>query len=89
MPDPKADEVPNQLGDLGRDLGGVVNGDPQARQDFMDDLMVFVDRSPKPEAPVKELAAQVIDAVVATKPSEAAVAPLLEHALRGDCRAGN
>ena len=42
MPDVKADDVPNQLGDLGRDLSGVVNGDPQARQDFVDDLMVFV-----------------------------------------------
>ena len=78
MPDTKADEVPNQLGDLGRDLGGVVNGDPQARQDFVDDLMVWV-RTPESEAPVKQLAAQVIDAVVATKPTESAVAPLLEH----------
>jgi hypothetical protein len=81
MPNPKADEVPNQLGDLGRDLSGVVNGDTQARQDFMDDLMVFVDlqKSPGAEAPVKALGAQVIDAAVATKPSEAATAPLLEH----------
>ena len=81
MPNPKADEVPNQLGDLGRDLSGVVNGDAMARQDFVDDLLVFVDtgKSPNAEAPVKALAAQVIDAAVATKPSEAAAAPLLEH----------
>jgi hypothetical protein len=78
MPDVKADDVPNQLGDLGRDLTGVVNGDPQARQDFVDDLMVFV-MVPEAEAPVKQLAAQIVEAVVATKPSEAAVAPLLEH----------
>jgi hypothetical protein len=78
VPDTKVDDVPNQLGDIGRDLGGVVNGDPQARQDFVDDLMVFV-RVQEAEAPVKQLAAQVVDAVVATKPSESAVAPLVEH----------
>jgi hypothetical protein len=81
MPDPRADEAPNQLGDLGRDLSGVVNGDPQARQDFMDDMMAFVDleESPGAEAPVKVLATQVLDGVAAARPSEAAVAPLLEH----------
>ena len=81
LPNPKADEVPNQLGDLGRDLSGVVNGDVQARQDFVDDMMAFVDleEAPEAEAPVKQLASQVLDAVVATKPQEAAVAPLLEH----------
>jgi hypothetical protein len=81
MPNPKADEVPNQIGDLGRDLSGVVNGDSQARQDFMDDMMAFVDldRAPDAEAPVKQLAGQVLEAVVATKPQESAVAPLLEH----------
>jgi hypothetical protein len=81
VPNAKADEVPNQLGDLGRDLSGVVNGDAQARQDFVDDMMVFVDlqKSPGAEAPVKALATQVLDAAVATKPSEAASAPLLEH----------
>jgi hypothetical protein len=81
VPDSKAEDVPNQLGDLGRDLSGVVNGDPQARQDFVDDLMAFADleASPDAEAPVKALAAQVLDAVAATKPSEAATAPLLER----------
>jgi hypothetical protein len=81
LPNPKADEVPNQLGDLGRDLSGVVNGDVQARQDFVDDMMAFVDleQAPDAEAPVKQLAGQVIDAVVVTKAQESAVAPLLEH----------
>jgi hypothetical protein len=81
LPNPKADEVPNQLGDLGRDLSGVVNGDAQARQDFLDDMMAFVDleQAPDAEAPVKQLAGQVIDAVVATKAQESAVAPLLEY----------
>ena len=81
VPNPKADEVPNQLGDLGRDLNGVVNGDAQARQDFMDDLMAFVDlqETPNAESPVKALGTQVLDAATATKPTEAAVAPLLEH----------
>ena len=78
MPDVKADDVPNQLGDLGRDLSGVVNGDQQARQDFVEDLKVFI-KVPEAEAPVRELAAQIIEAVVATKPSEAEVAPLLQH----------
>ena len=81
VPSAKVDEVPNQIGDLGRDLSGVVNGDPQARQDFMDDMMVFVDLQESPDAagPVKDLANQVLDAVVATKPQESAVTPLLEH----------
>lgn len=81
LPDPKADEAPNQLGDLGRDVSGVVAGDTQARQDFMDDLMAFVDleQTPNAEGPVKALGTQVLDAAVATKPTEAAVAPLLEH----------
>lgn len=81
VPNPKADEVPNQLGDLGRDLSSVVNGDTQARQDFVDDMLVFVDvkKSPAAEGPVKTMATQVIDAVVATKATEAVTAPLLER----------
>ena len=47
----------------------------------MDDLMAFVDleQTPNAEGPVKALGTQVLDAAVATKPTEAAVAPLLEH----------
>ena len=41
---PRADgEVPNRIGDLGRDLMSIAGGEVQARQDLADDLTVFVD----------------------------------------------
>jgi hypothetical protein len=80
MPDAKQGDVPNRVSDLARDLGNVVAGHAEARQDFIDDLMVFVDTGERPEAiePIKALGMQVMDAVAETKASEAAVVPLLE-----------
>lgn len=81
MPNAKADDGPNQVGDLARDLGNIMAGHEEARQDFMEDLMVFVDLedAPDAEAPIQALGQQVMDAVMATKASEAAVVPLLEQ----------
>ncbi len=81
LPDPKEPEAANELGDLGRDVANVLAGDPQGRQDFTEDLLGFADLTTKPaaEAPIRELASQVLAAAVATKPSEAAAAPLLEQ----------
>ncbi|HEY6507267.1 MAG TPA: hypothetical protein VIY56_04590 [Vicinamibacterales bacterium] len=81
LPDAKADDAPNQIGDLARDLGNVAAGHEEARQDFMEDLMVFVDLEdvPAAEAPIKALGQQVLDVVAATKVSEGAVVPLLEQ----------
>ena len=81
LPDTKEPETANELGDLGRDVANVLAGDPQGRQDFTDDLLGFADLTAKPaaEAPIRELASQVLAAAVATKPSEAAAAPLLEQ----------
>jgi hypothetical protein len=81
LPDAKASDGPNQVGDLARDLGNVAAGHEEARQDFMEDLMVFVDfeDSPAAEAPIKVLGQQMMDIMVSTKASEAAVVPLLEQ----------
>ena len=81
MPDSKAGDAPNQIGDLSRDLSNVLAGREEGRQDFMDDLLVFVDLddAPDAEAPVKALGQQVMDVVVATKASETAMVPLLER----------
>jgi hypothetical protein len=81
LPDAKTDDGPNQVGDLARDLGNVAAGHEEARQDFIHDLNVFVDfeDSPDAEAPIQALGQQVMDVMVATKASEAAVVPLLEY----------
>ena len=54
---------------------------PRAGRTSSDDLLGFADLTAKPaaEAPIRELASQVLAAAVATKPSEAAAAPLLEQ----------
>ncbi len=88
IPDAKAEDAPNQVGDLARDFGNVAAGHEEARQDFMEDLMVHVDLEDAPgaEAPVKVLGQQVLELAASNKVSEAAVVPLLEHvyvALRG------
>ena len=90
FPTPRSRTTANELGDLGRDVASVVAGDPQARQDFVDDLLGFADLTTKPaaEAPIRELASQVLAAAVATKPSEARGRAAARAALRGDFRAG-
>lgn len=81
VPDAKASDVPNRVGDLARDLGNVAAGHDEARLDFMEDLFVLVDfeDAPAAEAPIRELGEQVMDVMVSTKASEAAVVPLLEQ----------
>jgi predicted RNA-binding Zn ribbon-like protein len=80
MPTPSPDD-PNRLEDLRRDLADVSRGNAQAKQDFTDDLMVFVDAAAKPDsAPaVRELATQLADAVAAAKPKDEAIPPLLKQ----------
>lgn len=80
LPDVKENDVSNRLGDLARDLGNVAAGHDEARLDFMEDLFVLVDfeDAPASEAPIRALGEQVMDAMVSTKSSEAAVVPLLE-----------
>ena len=67
-PPPRAEgDVPNRVGDLGRDLQNVAGGDKQAPQDLRDDLVVFVDNKPERLAPVEELSRRTSDAVVGKK----------------------
>ncbi len=77
-----SDDVDNRLNDLRRDLGDVVAGREEARKDFSDDLMVFVDTGDKPDAipAINDFAKQIADAVVAAKLPEAKVAPILKTA---------
>jgi len=81
LPDDKAGEVANRLDDLRRDLGDVVAGNADGKQNFTDDLLVFVDVAEKPDAApaIRQLAGQVADAVAAAKLAEPALPPLLRH----------
>jgi hypothetical protein len=80
MPTPTAEDA-NRLDDLRRDLGDVVGGNAEGRQNFADDLMVFVDADQKPDAvaAVNELARQVADAASAAQLKEANTPPLLRQ----------
>jgi len=57
MPMPGPEDL-NRLEDLRHDVGNVVAGHAEAKQDFVDDLLVFVKADTKPEAPaaISELA---------------------------------
>ena len=80
MPMPNSEDQ-NRLDDLRRDVGNFVGGHPDGKQDFIDDLMVFVKPGTKPEAPpaIKELAGLIADAAVAAQLKEAALPPLLKQ----------
>jgi len=80
MPMPNGEDQ-NRLDDLRRDVGNFVAGHPEAKQDFTDDLMVFVKPGTKPEAPpaIKQLAGLIADAAVAAQLKEAALPPLLKQ----------
>lgn len=66
-PLPKAEgDVPNRVGDLGRDLQSIAGGDSQAPKDLRDDLIVFVDRADR-VPPVEELTRRTSDAIVGKK----------------------
>jgi hypothetical protein len=54
----KANDVPNRLTDLQRDLAAVVGGEQQAIQDLTDDLLVFTDE-PEGQMATKALATTV------------------------------
>jgi len=80
LPTPSGD-VSNRLDDLRRDLGDVVAGHPDARKDFSDDLLVFVDAKRKPDAvpAIRDLANQVADAAAGVQLKEASMPPLLRQ----------
>ena len=80
LPEPTAEDL-NRLDDLRRDIGNVVGGNAEARQDFLDDLMVFVKPGSKPEAPaaIAELAKLIGDAATAAQLKEASLPPLLRQ----------
>ena len=71
----------NRLDDLRRDLGDVVSGNPEGAQNFVDDLMVFVDVEEVPDAvpAITDLARQVGAAVAAAQVKEANMPPLLRQ----------
>ena len=46
-------ETANRIADLSRDLGNVAAGHAEARGDFMEDLMTFVDVGDNPPHPKK------------------------------------
>ena len=80
MPMPGSEDL-NRLDDLRRDVGNVVAGHAEAKQDFADDLLVFVKSGTKPEASaaINELARLVADAAAAAQLKEAALPPLLKQ----------
>jgi hypothetical protein len=80
MPMPSSEDL-NRLDDLRRDVGNVVAGHAEAKQDFTDDLLVFVTPGTKPEAPaaISELARLVADAAQSAQLKEAALPPLLKQ----------
>jgi hypothetical protein len=68
---PKAEgDVPNRVGDLGRDLQNVAGGDKQAPQDLRDDLIVFLDNKRERFPSVEELSRKTSDALVGKKLSD-------------------
>jgi hypothetical protein len=80
LPMPNAEDL-NRLEDLRRDLGNVVGGHAQARQDFLDDLMVLATPGTKPQAAaaIAELARLLSDAATAAQWKEASLPPLLRQ----------
>jgi hypothetical protein len=80
MPMPGSEDL-NRLDDLRRDVGNVVAGHAEAKQDFADDLMVFVKAGTKPEASaaITELAGLVADAAATAQLKEASLPPFLQQ----------
>ena len=80
MPMPGPEDL-NRLEDLRHDVGNVVAGHAEAKQDFVDDLLVFVKADTKPEAPaaISELARLVAEAATTAQLKEAALPPLLQQ----------
>lgn len=80
LPMPTSEDL-NRLDDLRRDVGNVVGGHAEAKQDFADDLMVFVKPGTKPEAPaaIAELSRLITDGAAASQVKEASLPPFLRQ----------
>ena len=65
---PRAEgDVPNRVGDLGRDLQNIAGGDTQAPQDLRDDLVVFLDNKRERVPAVEELSRRTSEAIAGRK----------------------
>jgi hypothetical protein len=73
-------DTPDRLEDLSRDLENVAGGAAQAREEFADDLRLFVQGKPAAVAPLDELSRRVSD-VVAGKALNQQNAQRLAHHL--------
>ena len=78
------EDVPNRLGDLGRDLVSVSRGDVEARENFADDLRVFVeedasDRRSAAVDAVDELSRRVVTVVADRRLSDEQAQQLAER----------
>ena len=63
---PQDGDIPNRIGDLGRDLASAAGGDKQAPQDTADDLAVFV-KTGEPEKAARDLAVGTATALAGLK----------------------
>jgi hypothetical protein len=69
-------DVPNQLGDLSRDLLSFTSGDSQARQDFLEDLKTFGSGRPAAEEAAVRFGTKVASAIEGRTLSEQAAQQL-------------
>jgi TolB-like protein len=60
---PAAGEVPNRIGDLGRNLDNISRGDASGEKDLADDLMTFAQTKPAADAPIADLSRVVAQAL--------------------------
>lgn len=73
-------EVPNRLHDIGRDLQSVAGGEAQARQDLIDDVVIFVESYADARPALETLSTSTAD-VVAGKTLSDQDAQRLAHQL--------
>jgi hypothetical protein len=72
-------DAPNRVGDLSRDILSVARGETTARQDFADDLRVFVEEKPEAIEAVDELARRTSESISGTEMSDQNAQQLAHH----------